>query len=230
MDSSDPTTECTAGDPLAARLRGFGLMGLVAIAHIIAANVLIAPLGSVLVLAWARLSRTPWRELGFAPARSWVRVSLIGIAVGVTFKLLLKMVVMPLLGAPTLNQAYHYLVGNALVLPGMLLAVTVAGGFGEETVFRGFLFERLRRVLGPRLPATAITLFLTTALFAVLHYPEQGLAGAEQATMTGLVFGGLYLATKQLWVPMIAHASFDITAVLIIYFDLETSFAHALLS
>ena len=211
---------------MSARLRGFGLIGLVAIALIIAANLVAAPLGSILVLAWARRSRTPWGELGFAQPRSWVRVLLLGFVIGVIFKLLLKTLVMPLLGAPSQNQAYHYLVGNTLALPGMLLFVTVVGGLGEETLFRGFLFERLHRILGSRMPATAIILILTTALFAALHYPEQGVAGVEQATMTGLVFGVLYLFTKQLWIPMVAHASFDVAAVLMIYFNLESSFAN----
>ena len=99
MAPSSPTTEGTA-ESMAVRLRGFGPMGLVAVALVIAANLLVAPLGSVLVLAWAKLSRTPWRELGFAQPRSWVRVLLIGIAIGVILKLLLKTVVMPLLGLP----------------------------------------------------------------------------------------------------------------------------------
>ena len=44
--------------------------------------------------------------------------------------------------------------------------------------------------------------------------------------ITGLAFGGIYLATKSLWVPIAAHVSFDLTAVAIIYRDAEALVAH----
>ena len=56
---------------------------------------------------------------------------------------------MPLLGAPEINSAYQYLVGNRAALPGQVFTMIVGAGFGEETVFRGFLFERLGKLLEP---------------------------------------------------------------------------------
>jgi len=47
------------------------------------------------VLIWVRLSRTPWREIGFVRPDSWIRTAAIGIVLGVTLKFLLKMIVMP---------------------------------------------------------------------------------------------------------------------------------------
>src|SRR2546422_8014406 len=47
-----------------------------------------------------------------------------------------------LFGAPPINQAYHYLTGNPAALPGAVYLLIAGGGFGEEVVFRGFLFER----------------------------------------------------------------------------------------
>ncbi len=211
---------------LAARLRGFGPLGMIAIVLILMGNVLFAPLGAVLVLAWAKLSRTPWHEIGYARPASWVVSLATGIALGVVFKLVLKTTVMPVLGAPPLNQAYHYLIGNSAALPGMLLVATITGGFGEETLFRGYMFERLHKLLGASLWASALILLLTTGLFAMAHYPEQGLPGVQQATITGLVFGGLFATSKRIWVPMIAHAAFDITAITIIYLNLESDVAH----
>jgi hypothetical protein len=93
-------------DRFAAGLRGFGPLGTLAILVIVAGQI-IAPLSAVLVLAWAKLSRTPWSEIGYARPRSWIGSLLVGITVGVALKLLLKMIVMPLLGAAPINQAYH---------------------------------------------------------------------------------------------------------------------------
>ena len=51
-------------EALAAKLRGFGPLGLLAILIILAGNI-VASLSAVMVLVWARLSHTPWRELGY---------------------------------------------------------------------------------------------------------------------------------------------------------------------
>ena len=211
---------------LAARLRGFGPLGLIAIVVILAGNFLIAPLGAVLVLVWAQVSRTPWREIGYVRPANWVVSIASGVAIGVTLKLLLKAIVMPLLGAPPLNQAYHYLIGNTSALPAILFYVTLAAGFGEETLFRGYMFERFCKLLGSSTKSTLLILLITTAWFAAAHYPEQGLPGVQQATITGLVFGGIYAVSRKIWVPMIAHAAFDITAIAIIYLNLESDIAH----
>jgi membrane protease YdiL (CAAX protease family) len=63
-------------------------------------------------------------------------------------------------------------------------------------------------------------------LFALAHYPDQGLPGAEQATMTGLALGGLYAWRKEIWLPMIVHAAYDLAAILFIYMGWEEAVAR----
>ncbi len=150
----------------------------------------------------------------------------LGIALGVTFKILMKMIVMPLLGADPINPAYHYLAGNPPALPRAALDMIVGAGFGEELVFRGFLFERLGKLLGRDGRAKSVIVLLTSAWFGLMHYPVQGLAGAEQAVLTGLVFGTIFAFTGRIWMVMFAHAAFDLTAVAIIYWNLESTVAH----
>jgi membrane protease YdiL (CAAX protease family) len=36
----------------------------------------------------------------------------------------------------------------------------------------------------------------------------------------------MYSITGEIWMPMIAHAAFDLAALSIIYFDIETKVAH----
>ncbi|HEX4683364.1 MAG TPA: hypothetical protein VH277_11680, partial [Gemmatimonadaceae bacterium] len=80
------------------RLRAFGSLGLLAILVILAAGVFIGPLAAaLLVLLWRWLSKTPWAELGYV--RPSVQSILIAVPAGVLFKLLMKALVMPLLGA-----------------------------------------------------------------------------------------------------------------------------------
>jgi uncharacterized protein len=213
-------------DRFAAHLRGFGPIGLLALLVILAGNLVLAPLSTVLVLLWARRSRTPWHEIGYVRPPNWMRSLIIGILFGSVFKLLMKSIVMPLLGADPVNQAYHFLVGNTAALPAMLFAVIVIAGWGEETLFRGYLFERLGKLFGSSVWAKAFIVLLTAVFFGLAHYPEQGLAGVQQATLFGLVFGSIFAIRGRLWMLMVAHAAFDLTALAIIYWDIEYEVAH----
>jgi uncharacterized protein len=210
----------------AAELRGFGPLGILAILLIAAGNFLFIPLSALLVLAWARQSGTPWREIGYVRPKSWAATIAIGIVFGVAFKLLMKAIVMPLLGADPINQAFHYLVGNTAALPWILYAVTIGAGFGEETVFRGYMFERLGKLFGAGAWVTPLIVVLSAAWFGLIHYPVQGIAGVQQATIFGLLFGTIFAITGQIWMLMFAHAAFDLTAVAIIYWNLEREVAH----
>lgn len=213
-------------DRVAGELRGFGLLGILAIVVILAGNAVIAPLSAVLVLVWARLSRTPWREIGYVRPKSWALTLAGGIVFGATFKLLMKAIVMPLFGAPPINQAFHYLVGNTAALPAILFAVIIGAGFGEETVFRGWMFERFSQLFGSGARARASIVLITSIWFGWDHYALQGLAGVQQATIFGLVFGTIFAITGRIWLLIIAHAAFDLMAVAIIYWDLESAVAH----
>jgi membrane protease YdiL (CAAX protease family) len=149
--------------------------------------------------------------------------------IGCGLKFFLKAFVMPLLGADPINHTYHYLAGNSAAVAVMALYILVVS-FNEETVFRGFVFERLGKLLGPNLPATIATVLVSSAWFAAVHYVEQGVEGVEQAVITGLTFGTIFAVTRQLWIPMVAHAAYDFTAIAIIYWNIESSIAHLVFS
>jgi membrane protease YdiL (CAAX protease family) len=52
------------------------------------------------------------------------------------------------------------------------------------------------------------------------------LAGSRTSTLTGIFFGALFLFAGNLWLPMVTHAAFDLTALAMIYWDLESEIAH----
>src|SRR5471032_1156526 len=212
-------------EALARKLRGFGPLGVLAFAVIAALGPVLEPLGTVLVLAWARASGTSWRELGFVRPKSRARTPILGIVFGCALKFFLKAIVMPLLGADPINRTYHYLAGNSAALAVMALYSLVAS-FNEETVFRGFVFERLGSLLGHNLPAKIATVLVSSTWFAAVHYLEQGFAGVEQVAMTGLAFGTVFAVTRRIWIPMIAHAAYDLTAIAMIYWNVESTIAH----
>jgi membrane protease YdiL (CAAX protease family) len=224
--SQAATPPPTSDDRAAAALRGFGLSGLLAMAVVLAGNLVSPAISALLALGWARWSLTPWPELGFTRPKSWTKSIVIAFVLGAAFKLLMKAVVMPLFGAPAANPAYHHLVGNSAALAEIVTAVIVGAGFGEETVYRGYLFERLGKALGRSMTARVATVLLTSALFALAHHHDQGAAGVEQAAITGLIFGSVFAVRRQIWTVMIAHAAFDLTAVALIYWNVEADVAH----
>ena len=221
-----PTSVFLTDDWFSKRLRGFGPLGILAILIILGGNILIAPLSAILVLAWVKLSGTPWREIGYVRPRSWARTIAIGIILGITLKFIMKAIVMPLLGAPAINWPYHFVTGNPAAIPFMLYAIIPGAGFGEETLFRGWMFERLGKLFGQSLAAKIVMVLITSILFAAAHYPGQGLPGVEQALIVGAAFASIFAVAGRLFMLMIAHTAFDLTALWMIYYDLETRIAH----
>src|SRR2546422_10624923 len=72
------------GDRVAARLRGFGPLGILAMLIILlVGNYPVPPLSGMLVLVWVGWSRTPWCEIGYVRPKSWMRDLAAGIALGI---------------------------------------------------------------------------------------------------------------------------------------------------
>jgi len=122
----------------AERLRGFGPVGVLAIVAIIAGSLAGPLVSAVLVLAWAQLSQTPLRALGLAAPRSWTATVAGGVLLGIAFKLSMKALVMPLLGAPPINTPYHYLAQSGSS------AGDARRGAGERGVWGGGVLSGLR--------------------------------------------------------------------------------------
>jgi uncharacterized protein len=222
----EPVLQVPPEERFAAQLRGFGPIGLLAIVVVVLGNVLIVPLSAVLVLLWAWKSHTPWREIGYSRPQSWWASAALGAVLGIALKLLMKSVVMPLFGADPVNHAFHYLSHNQAAIPATLYAMIIGAGFGEETFFRGYLFERLGKLFGKSRSAKIAIVLGTSIVFGLAHYSVQGLAGTEQATIVGLVFASIFASTGRLWMLMCAHAAFDLTAYALIYWGWETKVAH----
>jgi hypothetical protein len=64
---------CRSISSFSAELRGFGVIGILAVLVIVAGNLVVAPLSATLVLAWAWRSRTAWREIGYVGPTAGLR-------------------------------------------------------------------------------------------------------------------------------------------------------------
>jgi membrane protease YdiL (CAAX protease family) len=93
--------------------------------------------------------------------------------------------------------------GVALALPAVLL-----GAIEEEAVWRYAAFAALQPELG-----AAATLALSTAGFALVHVRALGVRALRSHLLTGVVFGGVYLATGRISAAILTHAVYNVLVV-----------------
>ncbi|MGI8622377.1 MAG: CPBP family intramembrane glutamic endopeptidase, partial [Solirubrobacteraceae bacterium] len=89
--------------------------------------------------------------------------------------------------------------------------VAIGAGVSEEVLVRGLLIALGVGVLGlsPLVAAAA-----ATALFGLVHL-YQGWIGVLGTTVLGAIFGGIYLATGSLLLPIVLHVAVDIRGLLL---------------
>jgi len=92
----------------------------------------------------------------------------------------------------------------------LLIAASLANGFAEELVLRGYLLTRLERLLG----STWAAVLITSLLFACYHL-YQGLGPTIGVAAVGLMYGGAFCRVRRLWPLVLAHAATDIIGWLV---------------
>ena len=209
----------------AAALRGFGPVGVTAFLIVFAGALLTPPIAAALALIWVWLSRTPLRELGLGRPKSWALTIVGGILLGIALKFIMKAGVLPLMGADPINHAFHYLAHNKAAALDFAAYAIYGAGFSEEVFFRGYLFERLGKLFGKTTLAIVTIVIVTTGLFGLAHF-QQGPWGVVNALFTGAAVAIIYAVTRNLWFVIATHAAFDLTALVIIYYDAEAEVAH----
>ena len=199
---------------------------LVAISILVAGLLGIIPLSStpfVLLFGWLMLwlRGVAWRDLGLRRPTSWRSTLLLGIAIGIGYQYFSLYVIEPLIARitgelPNVSQ-FAPLIGNTFFLFISIVLSWTLAAFGEELVFRGYLMNRVADVVGANRVGWLMSLIVVSVLFGVVHL-YQGTSGIITITLTGLMLGGLYLATgRNLWVPIIVHGVNDTLGFILIF-------------
>jgi membrane protease YdiL (CAAX protease family) len=93
----------------------------------------------------------------------------------------------------------------------VLLLVLMAVAVHEEVVFRALLLPYLRRLTGAWWPAV----LLSTAVFAGLHVPTQGLLGGLQVAAVGAALSLFFILSRSLLAVTLAHFLFNALQLLL---------------
>jgi membrane protease YdiL (CAAX protease family) len=199
---------------------------LIAILIIVGDLVGIVPFSStpfLLLFAWIMLwlRGVGWRNLGLRRPSSWRSTLLLGVGIGIAYQYFSLYITEPLIARitgrlPDVSQ-FAPLIGNKFFLVFSLVASWTLAAFGEELVYRGYLMNRVADLVGATRTGWLICLIVVSILFGVTHL-YQGPSGIIVITLTGLLFGALYLATgRNLWVPIIVHGVNDTVGFILIF-------------
>jgi len=169
-----------------------------------------------------------WRDLGLDPHIPWRRTVLWTVGLFVAQMLSPALLARPLADSlgfgPQRLDAFANIQGNLGVY--LLLLIPVgwgAAGFGEELIYRGFIFGRLAHALGGSRLAQGCALVLQATLFALGHR-YLGARGVLNAGLLGVLSGAAYIANgRTLWPLIIAHAAVDSLGLTAMYLGVGTS-------
>jgi membrane protease YdiL (CAAX protease family) len=154
------------------------------------------------IVFWERL---PLTSIGLRPVRWWTIPA--GLLAGVVITFLSGACVSALRLGSDAHYA-TYLQSLPFIL--RLLLVVTAGVF-EEVLYRGYAIERLTTMWRSRWAAAVVTL----GLFVLAHLPVIGLAYLPPVGIVSVFVTLLYLWRRDLILNMIAHATIDGIALLV---------------
>jgi uncharacterized protein len=186
------------------------------------------PIASALiVLWWRKYTKTSYAEIGLAKPPNWLITILVGTLIGIVVKIIMKSLIMPLAGAPPLNEAFQFIYQDLGKLILYICLSILFAGFGEEMVVRGFFFSRFKTFLGDSILGRLAIIFMTATIFAIPHSINQGFYGLINAGLVAIIFGIVYFASKKnLWQLMIAHSVYDTFSFIVIYLGKEAALSE----
>jgi membrane protease YdiL (CAAX protease family) len=108
-----------------------------------------------------------------------------------------------------LNQVLLPMLDGATL--GDLAVLALAAGLGEELLFRGLLQNWLIRLGDGGPAASSVAVVLAGAAFGMAHFVNW--TYAFLAAAIGIYLGWLLVWTQSLWIPILAHATYDFVAL-----------------
>jgi len=169
---------------------------------------------AILLISW--LKRVGWSELGFIRPESWSRLIFVGIITAIVLQSAALLQIK--LGGPIPDlSSFVQIQNNPWALLGWLMIAWTTAGFGEEIIWRGFILKQISRLFGEGKTGWIIGLVCSALLFGLIH-AYQGVTGIVMTSITGIIYGLLFLNSKRnLWTTIFAHAFTDSLAFIMIY-------------
>lgn len=151
----------------------------------------------LVILMHCIIDRRPWKEIGINTSGPFLKYVTLGCFVPLAI-FLIGFFVCVITGSITIDSIrfdnYSFFLS---------LLVYIPGAFIEEILMRGYLLNRLLRTrLNPW-----VSILIVSCIFSLLHLanPGIGIVAVINLIISGIVFGIIFLYTKNLLFPIISH-------------------------
>jgi len=175
---------------------------------------------SIIVYIYLKFNNEKFIDIGFDISSFNLKSIFIGLGLSIILVVLSQYVIIPSLAQYfdyTDVEMYNQLKGNTEFYILMLLMGWVVGGFYEQLMFHGFIYNELFKIF----PNKKILNFLiTSTLFGVYHY-QLGPIDAINALLIGVGYLAIVRIYKgDLWVSIFCHGFFNTIVISMLYFGL----------
>lgn len=154
-----------------------------------------------------RKYRCKWGSLGFVKfdVRKGlllaILVTCIGLGISIGYEVLLER-----MGREISTDLYAFFTANNIGIALFAVTAVIVAPFAEETFFRGFMFQGIRKRIG-----FAWAAIISAALFALAHLSTESMI---PIFLLGLMLAWLYHTTKSVWPCIIVHAAYNSIGVI----------------
>jgi len=162
-------------------------------------------------------------KIGFKSNISFFKIIGIGLLLFAVLEPILDFIVQPLVNKLTGEIAdystFQSVANNFPKYSKYFLYILISAGFGEEILFRGFLFRQFNIIFPEFKYKTALIIILSAILFSLPHL-YQGLSGLIMTFIFGLIFAIVYVKSNyNLWITIILHGLVDTMFITLAYYD-----------
>lgn len=173
-----------------------------------------------LITYWADKSLS---EIGFKSNISFYKTIGVGLLLFAVLIPVIDFFVQPLVnkltGEVTDYSAFKSIANNFPKYSKYLIYILISAGFGEEILFRGFLFRQFKIILPEFKYKIPLIIILSAILFSLPHL-YQGLSGLIITFIFGLIFAITYVKFNyNIWITIILHGLIDTMFITLAYFD-----------
>jgi membrane protease YdiL (CAAX protease family) len=165
-----------------------------------------------------------WSDIGLQKPSRIPAVLLGGFVSAAAYQLAAIRILLPFLasvtGKPIDLQSVIALRGNPWNLVAALVVSWTFAAFGEEILYRGYLYFLAGRLLRNSTTARVVGVIFCSFLFAIGH-GYQGVSGMIENFIFGFLLGAVFeMAGKDLWYPIAIHGFEDTIGFALIFLGL----------
>ncbi|MGD1894379.1 MAG: CPBP family intramembrane glutamic endopeptidase [Cyclobacteriaceae bacterium] len=166
-----------------------------------------------------RLLKKDFRYIGFSLSH-WKRDGLLGLVGGLTWVTLQFVLIIPNTGGADredISQMVEMMDGSLIGMLSYIALGVIGGGITEEIYSRGYFITVLPDTFKNPKVGMYIATILSILFFAALHLPSDSLGWFDILVPT-FMYTFLFLYTKRLVAPIVAHGIYNMTAIMLTYY------------